>query len=64
MRTVPIESENLGLRYEGWRLVLTGLDSPGLGLAVTSDAGSLYPFGILVLEQVVNVALSKQRFQI
>ncbi len=47
MRTVPIESENLGLRDEGWRLVvLKGLDSRyfGLGLAVTGDADSLYPF--------------------
>ena len=78
MRPAPIESENLGLRYEGWRLVLKSLDSrwSGLGLVVTGDAGSQYHFwpesrgpqpmcfGILVLEQVVNVALSKRRFQI
>ena len=46
MRPAPIESENLGLRYEGWRLVLKSLDSrcSGLGLAVTSNAGSQYPF--------------------
>ncbi len=46
MRTAPIESENLGLRDEGWRLVLKGLDSRyfGLGLVVIGDAGSLYLF--------------------
>ncbi len=46
MRTSPIKSENLGLRDEGCLLVLTGIDSRcfGLGLAVTCDAYSLYPF--------------------
>ena len=46
MRPTPIESENLGLRDEGWRLVLKSLDSrcSGLGLVVTGDAGSQYPF--------------------
>ena len=46
MRSAPIESENLGLRDEGWRLVLKSLDSrcSGLGLAMTGDAGSQYPF--------------------
>ncbi len=46
MRTAPIELENLGLQDEGWRLVLKGVDSRcfRLGLAVTGDAGSLYPF--------------------
>jgi len=46
MRTTPIGSENLGLCNEGGRLVLKSLDSrcSGLGLAVTGDAGSLYPF--------------------
>ena len=46
MRPAPIESENLGLRDEGWRLVLKSLDSrcSGLGLVVTGDAGSQYPF--------------------
>ncbi len=64
------------MRDEGWRLVLTGLDSRCFeqALAMTGDAGSLYSilargqhpiyFGILVLEQVVNVTLSKLRFQI
>jgi hypothetical protein len=45
--TAPIGLENLGLRNEGWRLALKSLDSracSGLGLAVTGDAGSLYPF--------------------
>ena len=44
--STPIESENLGLLDEGWRLVLKSLDSrcSGLGLGVTGDAGSLYPF--------------------
>ena len=63
------------MRDEGWRLVLKSLDSrcSGLGLVVTGDAGGLallargpHPvyFGLLVLEQAVNVALSKRRFQI
>ena len=46
MRPTPIDSENLGLRNEGWRLVLKSLDSrcTGLGLVVTGEAGSQYPF--------------------
>ena len=46
MRPVPIGSENLGLRDEVWRLVLKSLDSrcSGLGLVMTGDAGSQYPF--------------------
>ena len=46
MRSTPIESENVGLRDEGWRLVLKSLDfrCSGLGLAVTGDADGLYPF--------------------
>ena len=37
MRSTPIESEDLGLRDEGWLLVLKSLDSrsTGLGLVVT-----------------------------
>ena len=68
MRSTPLESESLGLRDEGWQLVLKSLDSrcTGLELVVTGDAGEPYLmyFCILVLEQVVNVALSKLRFQI
>ena len=65
------------MRDEVLRLVLKSLDSrcSGLGLVVTGDAGSQYPglltggphpmyLGMLVLEQVVNVTLSKERFQI
>ena len=46
MRSTPIESESLGLRDEGWRLVLKSLDSRcfGLGLVATGDAGRQYPF--------------------
>ena len=46
MLTVPNKSENLGLRDEVWQLVLKDLHSRcfGLGLAMTGDAGSLYPF--------------------
>ena len=46
MRPVPIESEALGLRDEGWRLVLKRLDfrCSGLGLVVTGNAGRQYPF--------------------
>ena len=73
MRTVLNKSKNLGLCDKGWRLVLKGLDSRyfGLGLAVTGDAGSLYPFWPgdrirytsafwFLREQVVNVTLSKR----
>ena len=57
------------MRDEVWRLVLKSLDYrfSGLGLVMTALlAGGQHPiyFGILVLEQVVNVTLSKQRFQI
>ena len=46
MRHAPIGSENLGLRDEVWRLVLKSLDSrcSVLGLVMTGDAGSQYPF--------------------
>ena len=47
IRLAPIESENLGLRDEGWRLVLLkSLDSrcSGLGLVVAGNAGSQYSF--------------------
>ena len=49
MRPAPIGSENLGLRDEFWRLELKSLDSldsrcSGLELAVTGEAGGLYPF--------------------
>ena len=46
MSPAPMESENLGLRDEGWRLVLMSLDCrcSGLGLVVTDNAGSQYPF--------------------
>ena len=77
MYPAPIESENLDLRDEGWRLVLKSLDSrcSGLGLLVglvlTGDAGSQYlswPGDRIrctsVLGLVVKVTLSKRRFQI
>ena len=46
MRSATIESENLGLRDEGCRLVLKSLDSrcSGLELVVTGNAFSQYPF--------------------
>ena len=57
MRPAPIGPENLGLRDEGWRLVLKSLDShcSGLGLVVTGVpllARGPHPmyFVILVLE--------------
>ena len=46
MCPASIETETLILRDEGWRMVLMSLDChcSGLGLVVTGNAGSQYPF--------------------